>query len=199
MRRPGLQLLQADAQQFGGPPVGEQHVAAGVQQQYPGLQVVDQAAVAVLAVAQRSLDTVLVERHLEHDAQFALGIGLEHITEGLGELGAFQRGILGKGRQEDHRNGETVADLGRRVDAIHGASQLDVHQHQIGTQFTGQQHGLLATLGMGHRLVAEAGELQLDVACHDGLVFDDKDAWPGGGVAHDGGVSLTKWVSGAPS
>lgn len=91
-----------------------------------------------------------------------------------------------------------AADPRRRVDAVHRAGQLDVHQDQVRAQLGGQLDRILAALGVGDRLVAQAGQLELQITRDDGLVLDDEDARPRGGFDHgamEPGKGAVSWVA----
>ena len=87
--------------------------------------------------------------------------GLDEIAEGERRFGTPDGLVVGVGGQEQDHDAGRLVDPARGLDAIHGALEVDVHEHQIGTPVEGDGDGRLATRRDVHDLVAQLFELVL--------------------------------------
>ena len=94
------------------------------------------------------------------------------------------------------------ADDLRCGDTVHGAAQLDVHQHQIGMELLRQGDRVFTRPCLRGHLVTHVVQLQADIVCNNGFVFNQKNgSWthqmgfPGGRVAFQ--VWMQRYVDAA--
>jgi hypothetical protein len=135
---------------------------------------------------QLGLEFVAFERHLDRGMQLTFRERLEQVAVGPGLARALQRGILSVGGQVDHRHRVGLAQARSDFDAVHGALDVDVHQHQVGQQFADEVQAFLARGGHGGNVVAQLLKAQLQVQRDDRFVFHHQDAC---GLCHGLGLS----------
>jgi hypothetical protein len=95
-------------------------------------------------LAHLAVGLVLVERHLDAGPQLALLERLDDVPKRLGQLCAVERGGVRVGGQEHHRQIALAADRLGGGDAVHGAGQAEIHQHQVRRLLADQRDGLFA-------------------------------------------------------
>jgi hypothetical protein len=67
------------------------------------------------------------------------------------------------------------------VDAVHRATELDVHQDQVRSQGLCESNGLVAAAGMPYRLVPLARQLVTDIQSNNGFIFNHENTGFGHG------------------
>jgi hypothetical protein len=107
-------------------------------------------------LAQFPVGLMHVQGQLDLNCQFALLERLEDIAERPGQFGALKRCGIRMGGQKDHRQIVPPAfDDPGRFNAVHGALQLDIHQHQVRAQVSGKFDSRPAFHGDRGGLVSE--------------------------------------------
>ena len=89
------------------------------------------------------LDLMLVPRDLNGRPQLPLRKRLDDVAEGLGKLRLRQDVIVSECRQENDRQVALHANGLGGGDAVHGAGELDIHQHEVRPEFPSEGDGLL--------------------------------------------------------
>ena len=82
--------------------------------------------------AQLAFHVVFVKGHLHHRAQGALGKRLDDVAERLGDLGPFQRLLVGVSGDVDDGDVIALADFLGSLDAVAASLQHDVHENEVG-------------------------------------------------------------------
>ena len=112
---------------------------------------------------------VFVDRHLDGGVQRSRAQRLDDVAEGIGGLGALERGPVGMRGQEHHRHVMARANLLRRGDAVALAVDANVHQNQVGAG--GLLHGFFGGRDRGHHLVSQGFQARGDIVRDQPLVF----------------------------
>ena len=129
-----------------------------------------------LALPQAAFHLVPVERHLDHDVQLALVEGLEKVAVRLGDACPLERrGIRVRGEIDD-RDVQNLPDVLRRLDAVHVAAQVDVHQDEVGTERARTLDRVPAAADRRGDGVPQPLKGRSDVERDCGLVLDHQDA-----------------------
>ena len=85
--------------------------------------------VAAFTAAQLAIELVLVEGNLDGGPQVVLVERLDDVAERVGRLGLLHHVVAGVGGEKDTGDRESLANGDGRVNAAHGAGEVDVHQH----------------------------------------------------------------------
>ncbi|VTR68990.1 hypothetical protein DESC_720368 [Desulfosarcina cetonica] len=115
--------------------------------------------------------TVAVQGDFDGNQQAAGFKGLDHIAEGLHDLGAFQGGRIRIGGKIDHGDAEAVADPTGGFDAVHLALETDIHQDQIRLQGGRMGDGGFPIMGHAAYRISIFFETAFDLLGHDAFVF----------------------------
>ncbi len=141
-------------------------------------------AQAILGLAQRNFGAASLEDHLDGDVQLALGKRLDQVAIGLGRPRPLQRRLFGMGRQVDDRRRVFRGDPSRRVDPVHIALDMDVHQDDVRVHVLHLAKGLGARRDDRQDLIAELHQLLAQMEGDDAFVLDDRDAGSCRGHVH---------------
>ncbi len=129
-----------------------------------------------IGVADSQIGSVLVDRNLYGRLELPVVKGLQHETVGFRVLRPFHRGVLGIGREKDHRFVIADSNPFGGGDAVHLPLQTDIHEHQVRTPGLDQSQRLLARERPPDHLVAHPYESFLDVHRNESFVLNDQDA-----------------------
>ena len=91
-------------------------------------------------------------------------------------MASSQHALVGKGGEEDGRDLVTSPQQAGSFRALHRATQLDVHEHEVGRKQQGALEGGLTRRHGADHLIAKLVEPALQVERDKPLVFDDQDA-----------------------
>lgn len=91
---------------------------------------------------------------------------------------AIQQLAVGVGRDVDDGDVELCADPVGGFDAVHPLAELDIHQYQVRTEFSGFFYGFIAVGRDGHDVVAEATQPHAQGARNRALILDDEYIGP---------------------
>ena len=116
-----------------------------------------------LLLAELAIYGVFVERYVDGRVELALLERLEDVSEGLDFLGALEGLLVGIGGEENDGNAVLVANLAGGLDPVHGTSEHDVHEDDIGLAFLGEADRLHAVGSHAHDRVSEALEPTLQI------------------------------------
>jgi len=146
-----------------------------INRNHPVDHVVQNGLVTQGQVTHARIGLMFIKGHLQHGMEFAVRKGLEDVTVGLGQHRPRQHLLGSKRTQEHHRQRLLRTDGLRRRNAVHGAAQLNIHQHQIGLQLCRQRDRLLCGAGLCRHTIAHALQLQSDVVCNQRFVFNQEN------------------------
>jgi hypothetical protein len=118
---------------------------------------------------------VLVERDLDRDAELAVVEGLEEVRVRARLLGAREGRVVGVRGEVDDGQVPARPERRRRVDAVDGAAQLDVHEDERGSRGLDGLQRLGASPDREGDVVAEPLQRHLQVVGDDALVFHNQD------------------------
>lgn len=134
----------------------------------------------VAHAAELGLRRVVVESHVDGEAEFALFDGLGEEAVGRDGLGAGEGGGVGVGGEEDDGEIEFGAEAAGGLDAIEVALELDVHESEAGFELAGLGEGVFAGHGDADHGVAGGFEAAAEIHGDEEFVFDEEK----GGRAH---------------
>ena len=134
----------------------------------------------LLADAQRLLGGAALQHHLDGGAQLALRERLQQVAVRLGGARPLQRRFVGIGGEIDDRGMVAGRYACSGVDAVDLAFDVDIHQDEVRQRLLDRLQRLRAIGDIGHDVVAEALQHQLQMEADNPLVFHHHDS----GVGH---------------
>ncbi len=165
-------------------PPAEQRLGGGVHEGHEPLGIRDQHRVAHARGdrrrppprLERPPDALVpVERHLDGRVQAPLVERLEHVAEGVGQLGLLESLGVGEGGEVHHGHVEPGPHALRGLDAVHPALELDVHQHEIRLDLPEPLERVRPRRRHGRHVVPEPFEGLADLRCNEPFVLDHQD------------------------
>ena len=85
---------------------------------------------------------MLVQSELHCRVEIALLAGLEQVAHRVGDLGAFEGGLIGIGGEVDDGDLQLAGDLLGSRHAVDVALELNGHQYHVGAEGFGRLHSL---------------------------------------------------------
>jgi hypothetical protein len=99
--------------------------------------------------------------------------GFEEVTLGVGFAGAIHGFQIGAGGDIDDGHRTALLEAEGGFDAIGGAVEVDVHQHEVWAEIIEEPNGVIAGGASAHDTISEVVQKRGHVTADETFVLDD--------------------------